>query len=152
VGHSALSALITMRESPLRKDGTLTVAAEKLCSALGAAPSELWPRDMAKIKAKRARYEIEISQAEAMAIASSGEDALIQRQLLGRWMQKLGPREIMALSLRQDGLTLDEIGQELGGRSRERVRQILARAERKMRDAANRDGVTEFRQIAGGAA
>ena len=143
-----VSSLLTMREQPFRKDGTLTSAAEGLCSALGATPSELWPKEMANIKARRARYEIELTQAKAMAIAGSPETQVMQRQLLEKWMQNVNPADLEVLAMSQSGMTLDEIGREMG-RSRERVRQRIAKAERRIREAAYRDGVKAYHEIAG---
>ena len=141
-----VSALLTMREKPFRKDGTLTSAAEDLCSALGATPSELWPGEMAKVQARKAKYEIEVSQAEAMAIASSSERDVIHRQLLERWVGGLSPRHLLVLEMSQQGATLDEIAAELG-KSRERVRQILLKAQRHMLTKAKQDGIRSFDEV-----
>lgn len=143
---SKVSALLTMREKPFRKNGTLTTAAENLCSALGATPSELWPGEMAKVQASKAKYEIEVSQAEAMAIASSSESDVIHRQLLERWVDGLSPRHLLVLEMSQQGATLDEIAAELG-KSRERVRQILFKVQSHMRTKAAQDGIRSFDQI-----
>ena len=61
MSKTKVSAMLTMREKSFRQDGTLTSPAEDLCSALGATPSELWPGEMAKMKAKKAKYEIEVT-------------------------------------------------------------------------------------------
>lgn len=141
-----VSALTTMRDKPFRENGELTIGAENLCSALSATPAELWPKQMAQIQAKKARYEIEISQAEAMAIASSPEENVIQRQLIERWADGLSPRYLLALEMHQQNATLDEIGAEIGV-SRERVRQILSRAHGHMRKKAMKDNVKSFLQV-----
>ena len=146
MSSSAVSALLTMRKKPFRPNGTLTSAAEDLCSALGATPSELWPGEMAKIKAKKAKYEIEVSQAEAMAIASSSERDVIHRQLLERWVDGLSPRHLLVLEMSQQGATLEEIAAKLG-KSRERVRQILFKAQTHMRTKAKQDGIRSFDEI-----
>ena len=141
-----VSALTTMRDKPFRENGELTLGAENLCSALSATPAELWPKQMAQIQAKKARYEIEMSQAEAMAIASSSEENVMQRQLIERWVDGLSPRHLLALEMHQQDATLDEIGAEIAV-SRERARQILLRAYRHMRKKAMNDGVKSFFQV-----
>lgn len=146
MSKSAVSALLTMRKKPFRANGTLTNAAEDLCNVLNATPSELWPGEMAKMEAKKAKYEIEVSQAEAMAIASSSERDVIHRQLLERWVDGLPPRHLLVLEMSQQGATLDEIAAELG-RSRERVRQILFKAQTHMRAKAKQDGIRSFDEI-----
>jgi RNA polymerase sigma factor (sigma-70 family) len=101
---------------------------------------------MAQIQAKKARYEIEISQAEAMAIASSPEENVIQRQLIERWADGLSPRYLLVLEMHQQDATLDEIGAEIGV-SRGRARQILLRAHGHMRKKAMKDNVKSFLQV-----
>jgi DNA-directed RNA polymerase sigma subunit (sigma70/sigma32) len=141
-----VSALMTMREKPFRENGELTTCAEDLCSALGATPDELWPKQIAKMQAKKARYEIEISQAEAMAVTSSSEVNTIQRQLIERWADGLSPRYLLALEMQQQGATLEEIGAEMNV-TRERARQILIRAQRHMRTKASHDNIKSFYEI-----
>lgn len=146
---SRVNALICMRESPLTKDGELSSCAADLCSALGAAPGELWPKDMAKIKARRAQYEVEISQAEALALTSSSENSVVAKDLISRWSKSLTPRQVTAISMHVAGATLREIGKEIGGVNAERARQIIAKGLRNMRAAAMRDGVRQLEDING---
>jgi hypothetical protein len=51
-------------------------------------------------------------------------------QLINKYMEKLDERKQIAIKLWMTGYTLDQIGDELGGLSRERVRQIIAKGIR----------------------
>lgn len=147
---SDVSALVTMRARPFRKDGGLTAAAEGVVSALGIPADELWPDHIARIKAKRAQVELEMDAAQVASIAAADdpEKTAIYRQAITRWSQYLTDRERKAIAAHQSGATIDEVGDLIGGVSRERARQILVKAERKMRTAAQRDGVREWTDIA----
>ena len=140
--NSRACSLLTMREQPFKKNGELSAPAEYLCSALGATPSDLWPMEMAKVKAKRASHEINLSMHEALAIAGDDTDMTVYREAISRWAKDLTPREIKAISIMQSGSTLEDIGSEIGGVSRERTRQILNKAFRKMKRRAGYDRVT----------
>ena len=140
INYQTLSGWLTMRLSPFLVDGNLCNAAQDLCAALGCYPEDIWPAHMANFQMKRNSAEIEMTAAEVLAISGSSERDVIQRQLLARWAKSLRPREIEAIGLLQAGATLDEAGAALGV-SRERVRQMEAKALRKMRAAALRDNV-----------
>lgn len=141
IGYSGVIDLVGMRASPFLADGSLSTAAENLCRATGMYPSDLWPREMAKIKNRRSSREIEISEAEMMAICGDPETRTIQRELLAKWASKLRPREIEAIGISQSGGTLEEVGGALGV-SRARARQIIEKGYRRMREAAKRQNIT----------
>jgi len=144
-----LSALVTMRERPFKKDGGLTSCAEMVVSALGIPADDLWPEHLARLKARRASVEIEMDAADVAAIGGDGSEALVSyRQCIARWSRNLTDKQVRALTLHLTGATLDEVGAELGGVTRERARQIIARAEALMRQRAKIDGVTKWEQIA----
>jgi len=143
ISPSRVSAMLTMREKPFRKNGDLTSTAEELCSALGATPSELWPKDMAKVQAKKARYEIEMTQAEALAIAGSAENRIIQREMLEQWASGLSPRYLHVLALHTKGVPHDEIAEEMGV-SRGRAWQMVQKSLHHMRLKAKRDGIHSY--------
>lgn len=141
VNKSGLAALMTMKAKPFRKDGDLTECASKICSALGCYPEDLWPEHIADIQTRRATTEMEFSRAEVMQITGA-EDGFVRRELLEKWADQLRPREHIAIQAAREGWTFEELGEELGGVSRERARQIQIKALRKMRQAAGRDGIT----------
>jgi lambda repressor-like predicted transcriptional regulator len=149
VHQQAISALLTMRVSPFRRDGELTAPAEAIVSALGVPPEDLWPQHIARLKAKKARVEVEMDAAEFAAIASDAdpEKAAMYRLAISRWSRNLRDREVTALAVHHSGGRLEDVAQAVGA-SRERARQIVAKAERKIRQAAQRDGVRAWEDIA----
>jgi RNA polymerase sigma factor (sigma-70 family) len=140
--QSKVSALITMRESPLLKNGLPSPLADLVCDFLGKNFEELWPGKMAEMRRKKASHEVEMSMAEVEQLADPMNQAR-QRKMLVGWAGNLRPRELQAITLRMEGATLEEAGEALGV-TRERFRQIEAKALRKMRDAARRQGVQQF--------
>lgn len=142
-----VNSFICFRETPFRGDGTLRTAADKLCSALGVTPDDLWPNEMAKIKRERSTYELELSTAEAMAICHNPDRELMQLQLISRWAHRLTDKEKFVISERFSGSTLDAVAKAIGTQ-RERARQIEAKAIRKMRTAAKiMDGIETYTQV-----
>ena len=141
--YTQLNGLICMRITPHNQDGKLRTVAEDLCSAVGMSASELWPKDMARLKAKRATTEIELSQAEALAITGDPDKLLIQRQEIQRLSQFITERQAHILSMRYDeGLTYKEIAKKHGV-TVERIRQLEKKAIKTMR------GKAKFLQIKG---
>jgi RNA polymerase sigma factor (sigma-70 family) len=130
-----VSNLVCFREKPFLQDGSLSVAAEDMCSALGATPEELWPNEMSEIVAKKATHELELSQAQALSLCGDTERDVIARQLIEKWSECLSDRQRIAIEALCGDLTLDDVGKELGV-SRERARQIQLKALRKMRHHA----------------
>jgi RNA polymerase sigma factor (sigma-70 family) len=146
---SRVSDFVCFRRTPLLPDGELCVSAHDLCSALGAAPEELWPGEMANMLAKKATYELELSQAQALALCSNSEQDVIARQLINKWSECLSDRQRMAIDALTGGITLEEAGKEMGV-SRERIRQIQFHALQKMRHrAVTEDNVRTYREALG---
>ena len=144
----ALSALMTMRATPLRKDGSLTATAEAIVSALGIPADDLWPKHMQRLKARAATVEIEMDAATFAAISDSDpERQTAMRLAIARWSKDLTERQKIAIAMHQSGSTLDEIGAEVGGVTRERVRQIVLKAQREMRKRALMDGARSFGDV-----
>ena len=146
---TAVSALLCFREKPFLMDGSLSTAAAGLCSAIGATPDELWPDEMSEIVARKATHEVELSQAQALALCSDAEEDIIARQLIEKWSECLSDRQRTALEALLGDVTLDQAGKEMG-LSRERVRQLQQRALRKLRHRAIvDDNVRSYREALG---
>lgn len=149
INAANLSALLTMRDQPFSKNGSLTKTAEAVVSALGIPADDLWPDHVARLKARRARVEIEMDAPTFAAIADGNMEAMvIYRQAITRWSRDISDRERTALSVHHSGGTLDDVGEAIGGVSRARARAIILRGHRKIRDCAARDGVKSFRDLA----
>lgn len=148
INRSGVSALLSMRSTPFRKDGSLTSVAEAIVSALGIPAGELWPDHIAHLKARKATVEIDID-ADGLAALSSDVDAdtvLSCRKAIQMLAVGLTDRQVYVLSQRMTGANLDDVAREIGV-SRERVRQIENAAVRKMRVKALRQGIRSLEQI-----
>jgi chaperonin cofactor prefoldin len=76
---------------------------------------------------KRQKLEADLVEVRAQIKRIKGE---ISAEAHAPHVQEAEQRRHKAIELRKKGLTYDEIGQALGGLSRERVRQLIKRAER----------------------
>lgn len=151
-----VSALVALRDAPINQDGEFSPNAKRIMEALGAAPSDLWTTEQLNMKLKRNTKEDFFSAPTIQAILGGNvaqlegsvyeesekpEEVLNKKELKAELEKVLGtltPRETKVLQLRfgLDGCgehTLEEIGDMLDI-GKERVRQIEAKALRKMRD------------------
>ena len=151
-----VSALVALRNAPINQDGEFSLNAKRIMEALGAAPSDLWTTEQLNMKLKRNTKEDFFSAPTIQAILGGNvaqlegsvyeesekpEEVLNKKELKAELEKVLGtltPRETKVLQLRfgLDGCgehTLEEIGDMLDI-GKERVRQIEAKALRKMRD------------------
>lgn len=140
---TGVNGLICFRDPPMKKNGEWRPLALDVAAALGAYPSDLWPKHFERAQTKRATAEIEASAEEVAAIAAPDGDIerqILQRKLLANWARNLRPRELKVVALRQQGATLEEVAKEFGVK-RQRVRQIEQKAYRKMRVNAAKQGI-----------
>jgi RNA polymerase primary sigma factor len=151
-----VSALVALRKAPINQDGEFSPNVKRIMEALGAAPSDLWTTEQLNMKLKRNTKEDFFSAPTIQAILGGNvaqlegsvyeesekpEEVLNKKELKAELEKVLGtltPRETKVLQLRfgLDGCgehTLEEIGDMLDI-GKERVRQIEAKALRKMRD------------------
>lgn len=135
ISINRVSSLVTMRSVPLKKNGEPTSAALNIAAALGMDFEDLWPKHMEKMKRKKASFEIEMSAEEVQSIPQymNGESLIDYREAITAIQERLSPRERDVIRWRfEENLTLDDIGRMLGV-GRERIRQIEAKAFRKMK-------------------
>jgi transcriptional regulator with XRE-family HTH domain len=146
ISVSALSGLLTMRISPLLKSGEWATVAFDVSSALLTEPEELWPAHVAKIKIARNEREIDMSMEDVQDMIA-GPEFVNANLLLEKWTKGLSDRGVMALVLHSNGATLDDMGKEFGGITRERARQILIKAMRHVRKNAARQHVDSVEDL-----
>ena len=142
ISQPAVSALIGMRIRATNKvTGDWTDHAHRLSAALRVEPEELWTEKQRDMMLDRSSREVSMSEDAVMQLASGlGPEQTVQHALMSEHIDAalatLDPRERGAVKARFfDGATFEEIGQEYGI-SRERVRQLVVRALRKLRHPA----------------
>ena len=157
--------LIGLREAPIKRDGTFTDMAKKIMEVLGAAPSDLWTVEQLNMRLEKNVWEDQYTTDAVKSILGSNvaqlegavyegvekpEDQLNKKDLkdmLLQGLESITPREKKILLLRF-GLdvggehTLEEVAQVMNI-TRERVRQIEAKALRKMRDPSRSERFKE---------
>ena len=140
--YSTVNDLINLRVSPRAADGSLSATAEKLCDILGKLPEELWSNDQLYPLEKNFS-ELEMSHEQVVAMLPNEQQFYLMdtsemerkqtKKLMDKALETLTAREAKILRMRfEDDLTLEAIGKQLGVTG-QRVREIEARALRKMR-------------------
>lgn len=138
--------LTTLEKAPIsQSSGQFSAAAQAVMECLGAAPCDLWTdaqlvNSLKKSSTTRTMGEEDIrflleGHADAMTLPSP-EDEYIAKQsdnAVAKMLQNLTPREMKVLTRRLDEDTLAEIGKDEGV-TRDRIRQIEAKAMRKLRN------------------
>ena len=144
-GH--LLPYLNLKRTPFDENGDLRPCAEMLCVFLNRLPDELWSEDQRYPLVTNAA-EIELSAASVHELLASPSDcadplSLLEKQQAAQavdaLLDTLTPREAEVLRLRHgiDGepMNLEEMAKAKGC-SRERIRQIEAKALRKLRAPA----------------
>lgn len=161
-----ISAFVALRKAPINESGEFCFNAKKIMEALGAAPSDLWTTEQLNMKLKRNTTQDLFSAPTIQAIlggnvaqlegsvyeeAEKPEEVLGKKELKAELEKVLGtitPREAKVIELRF-GLngceehTLEEVGNMLNV-NKERVRQIEAKALRKMRDPSRSKAFKDY--------
>lgn len=144
-GH--LLPYLNLKRTPFDENGDLRPCAEMLCVFLNRLPDELWSEEQRYPLVTNAA-EIELSAASVHELLASPSDcadplSLLEKkqaaQAVDALLDTLTPREAEVLRLRHgiDGepMNLEEMAKAKGC-SRERIRQIEAKALRKLRAPA----------------
>lgn len=143
--YPVVNNLINMTVGPLSASGSISSTALKLCEALNKLPEDLWSNEQLYPLEKNFS-EIEMDYEQVVALLPSDEQYYLpdfsdfeNRQaenLIGKALAKLSGkgREVLRMRYEED-MTLDQCAERLGV-SRERIRQIEAKALRQMRHPA----------------
>ena len=158
VTYGRLLDVINMTEPAHNKDGSWNKAVLKTANALNCSPENLFTEQQLTTQLKTNKREIQVQEAEMRFMLESTdnqkllEDHYLDGQLeenIHSALRTLTPREQKVISMRM-GLgeykkeyTFDEVGEEFGI-SRERVRQIEAKALRKLRHPSRSDNLRDF--------
>lgn len=146
---SRIMEFISLRKSPLNKDGTFSSPAQQLMDALCALPEDLWTQDQmyAALKSNRRSMTMDETRMELLMYGENHEtpklpeDLIYEKEvskLVGEVLDTLPRRKAKILRLRNgmednsEGMTLNEVADKFNV-THERARQIEARALRDMR-------------------
>lgn len=143
-----VNGLVAMRTRPVTENGEFCTIAAAVMEALGAAPSDLWTDAQLVIKLKRNSSERTVNAENMQALLDSGTNAMLlpspeslvedmqNSEAIKNIIDSLSPREQFVIRQRNyEHKSLKEVGLLLGV-TVERVRQIEAKALRKLRNPA----------------
>jgi len=145
--YAGVNDLINLKASPIKPDGSLTVAARGLCDVLGCLPDELWSSEQVRpLETNFADLDLSHEQVASLML---GGDTYDDQPLLDHVQESettaaiaaaietLTAREQQAIRLRFfHDMTLGQTGDVMGV-TPARVRQIEAKALRKLRHPNN---------------
>lgn len=140
---ASINSFVCLRCLPVGANGW-TDKAENFASALGVYPSDLWPDHLRDVRLRTATAEVSMDMAEVERLCAPQSESI--RGILDRGQAGLDERQITAIEAFKSGWTFDELGAELGV-TRERARQIQAKAMRKMKQRFLRLGVRELEDV-----
>lgn len=163
IGSTAtkVNALVAMREPPLNMNGEFSEVAKLVMEALGACPTDLWTEQQLTLQLRKNSTNMNMGANTLRLMMSDPNDpALLENDIddMGLFREELKdvmtdmldsmtPREAKVLRLRFgigcEEHTLEDAAKVFGC-TRERVRQIEARALRKMRHPSRSDHIKDF--------
>lgn len=150
ISYGKLLDLSNLKLSPIKKDGSLIPEVVKLCDYLNKVPTDLFsPDQIFPLETNTAEVDMTAEEVEILMLPASGgvnpETLLASSQsktALNELLDSLTPRETKILKLKYgmdcDEHTYESIAQMFDV-SKERIRQIEAKALRKMRDPSRSD-------------
>jgi len=140
-------AIVAMTKRPVDRNGDWWPEVMALCDAASVMPCDMFNEKQMDGFEKTsfskdvddpllAAAEINRMQLSATPICDREENIELASKLFS-WLTEYNPRYSNAVSLHNDGLTLDEIGKELNV-GRDRARQIVTKSHRMMKDYAKK--------------
>jgi RNA polymerase sigma factor (sigma-70 family) len=146
--------LVNLKDAPLSVEGEFSKTAKLLMEALGACPTDLWTTEQLTMRLKANSVERELSKEAVQIALQSNAKSLLgipyeetfnaeKAEIVKDVVDTLTPREVKVLNLRfglndEEELTLEETAKRFGV-TRERIRQMEAKALRKMRHPSRSD-------------
>jgi RNA polymerase sigma factor (sigma-70 family) len=145
LGYSRVNDLVNMTSSPLTAEGELHRDAARLCEVLDKLPEDLWSNEQL-CPLEKNFSEMEMDYAQVVALLPQEQQSYLPdfseferaqtKALVSKVVSTLTPREQEVIRMRfEDELTFGECAIRLDV-TRERVRQIEAKALSKMRHPA----------------
>ena len=155
--NSTIGELVNLKKSPLNRYGEFLPIIEWMCEILICSPEDLFSEVQLTTALESNRRSLEVNEAEMQFMLENRveplllEDQILQERLPAKielMLSTLTPREAKVIKLRY-GLddcapqTLEEVAR-LFDSSRERIRQIEAKALRKLRHPSRSERVREY--------
>jgi RNA polymerase sigma factor (sigma-70 family) len=146
-----INCLCGLRISPMTQEGEFTKAANQVMEALGACPTDLWTEEQLTMNLKRSSSWSVMGREELHTLMNGEQKSLLDlvagqelKKAMDEVRKTLTFREQRILGLRFDeDKSLEECGKEMG-LSKERIRQMEAKALRKMRHQSRSDQLKSF--------
>ena len=139
---SAVGDFINLKNPALLESGGWKESALKLADILGVLPDELFVAEQQTVRLETNQAYIEISRQQALSCVTGLERIEQQidvKRVVDKLMANATPREKIVIDCRYtQEMTLDETAKHIGT-SRERARQIEAKALRRARILSNHD-------------
>ena len=135
--QTRVNSLVTMKVKPFNQNGWTDLALD-VAAMVGKEPEDLWPEHLRELKLARSTAEMEVDLDSVKQLIQDGtsEKSLSQISAISKFSENLTPRERQCMAMRWAlGHTLEETARVFGV-TRERARQVEARAIRKMKGAA----------------
>jgi RNA polymerase sigma factor (sigma-70 family) len=144
--HQTVNKLITMKAVPYNSKGWTDLALD-IAGMVARDPEDLWPDHMRELRLRKSTSEVNLDLDDVKKLVQEGssEKTISQLSALSQFSKNLTPRERDVLARRfAHDQSLDECAASLRV-SRERVRQIEAKAFRKMRKVASNLGYMDVK-------
>ena len=135
--QTRVNSLVTMKVKPFNQNGWTDLALD-VAAMVGKEPEDLWPDHLRELKLIKSTSEMEVDLESVKQLIQDGtsEKSLSQISAISKFSEALTKRERQCMAMRWAlGHTLDETARVFGV-TRERTRQIEAKAIRKMKGAA----------------
>lgn len=158
---TAVSALVAMRDAPLNGDGEFSELAKLIMEVLGACPTDLWTEQQLTMKLKKNTADMNMGANTLRLMLSDPNDPVLLednvedmnlfreelKDTMADMLDSMTPREAKVLKLRFgigcEEHTLEQLA-VIFEVTRERIRQIEAKALRKMRHPSRSDKLQMF--------
>lgn len=156
LSYAGLVPIINMQRSVYTTQGKIRDSVLKLCNKLNCAPEELFSATQMETALETNKRSYEVKEAEMRYMLGQQDVGLLEDHVLDDQKNEaiedifnyLTPREGKVIKMRHglgeyDASTFDEIAKEFGV-TRERIRQIEAKAYRKLRHPLQANKLREF--------